>query len=151
MAHVRLSVKAIIIRDGRLLVIKNRDADGDWYLLPGGGQEAGETIAAALSRECLEEIGSEVRLGQLRFVRDYIGKHHEFALTDGDSHQVELMFECQLVSEPKLGTQPDAMQTGLEWLALNALGSFRLYPAALTSLLPGMHASDGPVYLGDVN
>jgi len=41
MPGVRLSVKAIIVRDGRLLVLKCRDDAGIWYALPGGGQEAG--------------------------------------------------------------------------------------------------------------
>lgn len=29
MALVRLSIKAIVIRDGRLLAVQNRDAEGD--------------------------------------------------------------------------------------------------------------------------
>lgn len=47
MRSVRLSVKAIIIREGRLLVLKCRDEDGVWYALPGGGQVAGETLDEA--------------------------------------------------------------------------------------------------------
>ena len=149
MARVRLSIKAIIIRDGRLLAVQNRDAEGDWYVLPGGGQEAGETVPAALRRECLEEIGATVRLGRLRFVRDYIARHHEFAASD-DSHQVELMFECELESAPMLGSRPDSMQTGIAWLELQDLASFRLYPRVLrTALLAD--ALDAPIYLGDVN
>jgi 8-oxo-dGTP diphosphatase len=119
--HVRLSVKAIITQHGRLLVLKNRDSVGEWFMLPGGGQEHGETIPAALNRECLEEIGSEVIVGPLRFIRDYIAKHHEFDTSDGGAHQVELMFECKLTSAPGPGTIPDAMQTGIEWLELSTL------------------------------
>jgi hypothetical protein len=37
MSRVRLSAKAIIIQDGRLLIVRNRDSSGDWYMLPGGG------------------------------------------------------------------------------------------------------------------
>ena len=95
MASVRLSIKAVVIESGRLLVIKNRDPDGDWYCLPGGGQEPGETILEALTRECVEEIGSEVVAGRLRFIRDYLASNHEFAEQDNDSHQVEMMFEAQ--------------------------------------------------------
>ncbi len=82
MRSVRLSVKAIIIREGRLLVLRCRDQSGVWYVLPGGGQMAGETLDQALKRECLEELGCEIRMGPLRFVRDYIAWHHEFAATN---------------------------------------------------------------------
>jgi len=37
MNHIRNSAKAIIIRDGCLLLIRNRDEEGDWFTLPGGG------------------------------------------------------------------------------------------------------------------
>ena len=151
MNKVRISAKAIIVQDGRLLVLRNRDAVGDWYSLPGGGQEHGETLTAALNRECLEEIGSGVTVGRLRFVRDYIAKHHEFASDEGDAHQVELMFGCELMSEPHPGALPDTMQTGIEWLELNALSNHRLYPKVLRQLLAADMTLDEPVYLGDVN
>ncbi|MEZ4649319.1 MAG: NUDIX domain-containing protein [Candidatus Eisenbacteria bacterium] len=151
MKRVRLSLKAIIIRDGHVLLIRNRDASGDWYLLPGGGQEHGEAIPVSLNRECVEEIGSEVEVGRLRIVRDYIGKHHEFAKEDGDAHQVELMFECTLRGSPRMGSVPDPMQTGVEWLPLDELETHRIYPSALKSMLAGISDHDGPVYLGDVN
>ena len=149
--HVRLSVKAIIIQDGRLLVLKNQDEAGDWYSLPGGGQDHGETIPAALNRECLEEIGARVTVGRLRFLRDYIASHHEFADTDGGFHQVELMFACELRDAPRAGSLPDGMQTGIAWLALDALGGHRLYPGVLKRLLAAQDSHDTPVYLGDVN
>jgi hypothetical protein len=33
-----------VIRDDDLLVLKMKDGDDDWFILPGGGQEVGETI-----------------------------------------------------------------------------------------------------------
>lgn len=150
MRGVRLSVKAIIIREGRLLVLKCRDEDGVWYALPGGGQEAGETLDGALRRECLEELGCDIRMGSLRFVRDYISWHHEFAACDPDSHQVELMFDAYLESEPSLATQPDSMQEGFAWLEVARLSGCRLYPRVLEQALPS-RGNTGVIYLGDVN
>ena len=150
MPGVRLSVKAIIIRQGRLLVLKCRDHEGVWYALPGGGQQVGETVIEALRRECLEELGCQVRIGPLRFIRDYISKNHEFAATDPDAHQVELMFECELESEPSLATQPDTMQEGFAWLEVSRLEGFRLYPRVLKKELRSTE-KNGVLYLGDVN
>jgi 8-oxo-dGTP diphosphatase len=149
--RVRLSIKAIIIQDGHLLAIRQLDALGEWYTLPGGGQHALETIPDALRRECLEEIGSDVAVGRLRFIRDYIGRNHEFAAEDGDMHQVELMFECRLLSEPCVGDVPDTFQTGIEWLDLSRLADYRLYPSTLRGLLTAPAQTGEAIYLGDVN
>jgi ADP-ribose pyrophosphatase YjhB (NUDIX family) len=150
---LRNSAKAIIIRDGRLLVIRNIDTDGDFHILPGGGQRFGETLGEALKRECLEEAGASVRVGRLRLVREYIGKNHEFASDDGEAHQLEFMFECELVDDysPREGHLPDQYQTGVTWLPLDELEKHRLYPKVLTGILTQGLNSLTPVYLGDVN
>ncbi|MCX6069761.1 MAG: NUDIX domain-containing protein [Chloroflexi bacterium] len=79
MDPVRNSGKAIVIRDESILVIAYRDEEGEWFSLPGGGQEPGETLTDALQRECLEELGVGVEAGPLRYIREYIGAHHEFS------------------------------------------------------------------------
>jgi 8-oxo-dGTP pyrophosphatase MutT (NUDIX family) len=149
MYPVRNSVKAIIVREGRLLCIRKRDGEGPYYLLPGGGQEKGETFPETARRECLEELGAEVEVGGLRFIREYIGRNHEFAATD-DAHQVEFMFECRLLTEPDpaRASQPDSDQEGLEWVELAAGPKARVYPRVLLERLLGRH---GELYWGDVN
>ena len=150
---VRISVKAVVVVDNRVLLVKHRDGQGDWYSLPGGGQRHGETLGEAVARECAEETGLRVRMGRLLFIRDYIAKNHEFAQEDGDAHQVELMFECELVEPgvPRLGASPDQMQTGSEWADLARLGDLRVYPQAVARILCGGVPRGGAVYLGDVN
>lgn len=147
----RISVKALIIEAGRILLPLHRDDAGLYYILPGGGQEEGETLAAALVRECREELGVDVNVGDLLGARDYIGRNHEFAATD-DAHQVELMFRCTLhgESQPALGTNPDPRQIGVEWVELARLDRVRFYPRRLAEILSTR--GDGAFgYLGDVN
>jgi 8-oxo-dGTP pyrophosphatase MutT (NUDIX family) len=153
MKPIRSAPKAIIVENGRLLALKMRDAEGLWYILPGGGQHVGETLDEALKRECREELGVDVEVGQLRFVRDYIGKNHEFADEDSDAHQVECMFECRIIDAAGLGngTDPDPGQVGVEWLPAETLEEYRLYPKALRPLIKHMDTEPLPIYMGDVN
>ncbi|NPV79090.1 MAG: NUDIX domain-containing protein [Firmicutes bacterium] len=153
MKNIRVSAKAVIIQDGRLLVTKNVDQFGTFYLLPGGGQLPGETLIDALKRECREEIGVEVDVGELLFVREYIGCNHEFAFWDGDIHQVELMFACTVRDGqvPQKGVEPDRYQVSVEWLDLDGLDSRRLYPQALKRYVASSRREERCIYMGDVN
>jgi 8-oxo-dGTP pyrophosphatase MutT (NUDIX family) len=52
-------VHVLIVRDGQLFMLRRANTgfmDG-YYTLPGGHQEAGESVSAAAHRECLEETG----------------------------------------------------------------------------------------------
>ena len=151
MPHVRVAAKAIVIRDGRLLVTRNSEETSAFFLLPGGGQEHGESLPEALRREVMEEVGVPVEVHDLVLVRDYIARHHEFAQVD-DAHQLELYFRCTLLGDtlPANGPNPDIWQTGVEWLDLTAPEAARLYPKVLQSLLLEPDAP-GPIYIGDVN
>ncbi|EKD84384.1 MAG: NUDIX hydrolase [uncultured bacterium] len=149
---LRNSAKALIIRDGQVLCTRNRDLLGDFYLLPGGGQNHGETLKDAVIRECREEIGAAVEVGHLYFVREYISANHELAEYDDSIHQIEFMFACRLLEEPGVGgsTSHDAMQTGVEWLPIAELASYRFYPGSLIeSLKVFPHVGFAQVYLGD--
>ena len=151
-AAIRNSAKAIIMESSCLLVIANADAAGAYYILPGGGQRFGETLHEALLRECHEEMGVEVEVGALLFVREYIGNHHEFAAQDADAHQIEFMFACQIRNgRPALGSQPDTYQFGVQWLPIHELQRYRLYPLALRPLIQNVHRAVAATYLGDVN
>jgi len=154
-ASIRNSAKAVVVRDGRLLVTINQDRDGTFYLLPGGGQERGETLAQALVRECLEETGIHVGVGDLLFAREYLSAHHEFAAYESDEHQIEFMFACRAgaTEEPRSERLADSWQVGAAFVPLDQLTELRFYPAALKDPLVKWARGSGdlPCYLGDIN
>ena len=151
--EIRNSAKAIIICDGMLLVTENEDCSGKYYLLPGGGQRHGETLHQALWRECLEEIGTDIEVGRLLLVREYIGSNHEFAEHDGGAHQIEFMFECSITSTDavEMGSNPDGPQTGVSWLPVRSLSRHRIYPSVLVDIIARGAFPAALSYLGDVN
>lgn len=62
-AQFRVAVSALIFDGERILLALRRDIE--WWNLPGGGMEIGETVDEALCREVKEETGLEVEVGQL--------------------------------------------------------------------------------------
>ncbi len=56
--------QAAIIRDGKILLIMHREHDGGraYWVIPGGGREAGETEEECVAREAWEETGLVVRV-----------------------------------------------------------------------------------------
>lgn len=149
---IRLSHKAIIVRDDQLLVTVNTGDFPTFYLCPGGGQHHSESADEALRRECREEIGCEVTVGSLAFLRDYIAADHEFAASDGWFHQVEAYFFCELVpgAVPRVTGEGDTFQTGVGWIPLDRLADEPLWPKALAGWL-ATPASQRPGYVGNVN
>lgn len=150
---IRVSVKAVIVKDNRILAAKKKDSEGFFYTLPGGGQEHSENMAEALNRECLEEISVSVKIKRPLFIRDYIGKNHEFPEhAERNLHHIEIMFDAEITGgTPANGILPDTGQLGMEWLDLGGLENLRLYPKAMIPHLKNYYEISEAVYLGDVN
>lgn len=148
---MRVSAKAIIVRKDSLLTLRCRREDGTYfYVLPGGGQEYGESLHDALRRECLEEIGVEVEPGPLLFVRDFMGTAAD--QPDKTEQQLEMMFETRLSKEkePCAGHRPDDYQEELAWLPIERLDEYIFYPLTLRPLLRGGTLGKNGIYLGAV-
>ena len=146
---IRNAVRAVILRDDQLLLLKKTGgARGERYALPGGAQEPQETLVQALSRECLEEIDSTVDIGNMMNVAD----HFKVRETDPPStrHRVEFLFSCSVPDDyvAHNGNKPDKSQTDVVWVNLARLASIPLYPESLHHWLPRSIAGDTGVYLG---
>jgi 8-oxo-dGTP diphosphatase len=155
MRPVRISAKAIIIQDGKLLTLHKMGEEVEYYALPGGGQNGGETLPEALRRECMEELSLEVEVGQIVYIRDYISANHEFARFNSESHILNIVFACRILSGvPQPGSVPDSRQVGIEWLPIDDLPNLPFFPQqGIPSIrrwwLEGKPAD--PIYLGDNN
>lgn len=79
------AVAAVIVQDGRLLLIRRgvEPSKGRWSL-PGGSIEWGEALADAVTREVREETGLEVEVGKVAGVFDVIteGAEYHYVIVD---------------------------------------------------------------------
>jgi ADP-ribose pyrophosphatase YjhB (NUDIX family) len=111
--NLKASVEALITRgvgpDAELLLGRRSDADhrGTWDA-PGGFLNTGDTIEAALIRECRRELGVDVEIGRL------VGVYEEqFA----GSTIVSIVYECRaLRGEPTAGVD---FVDDARWFALD--------------------------------
>lgn len=73
---IRQAARAIVFDDQQNIALLHVEKGG-YYKLPGGGVEDGEDLITALKRECLEEIGCHVDVGQeLGMIIEYRGKYN---------------------------------------------------------------------------
>ena len=146
---IRNAVRAVIVRNDQVLLLKKAGGiSGERFALPGGGQNLGETLAQALKRECLEEIGSTIEIVALMNVAD----HFKPRETDPPStrHLVEFLFRCIVPDDyvAHNGIKPDKSQLDVVWKNLADLAAIPLYPESLSHWLSRGIPGDTVVYLG---
>jgi 8-oxo-dGTP pyrophosphatase MutT (NUDIX family) len=132
------------------LLSKYKDHRGHWYVMPGGGQQAGETLEECLVREVEEELGITVEVGALMYLREIIEERHRGTDLPAGFHQVEVFFDCVLPDgeEPNMGQVADAHQVGHAWVELDRLKDLLFFPLALADRItdPALRGR----YLGDM-
>jgi 8-oxo-dGTP diphosphatase len=64
-------VRAILVDDGKLLTIKRNKTSQEYWVLPGGGIEKGETPEQALVREVKEETGIDCVVNEFVMSQPY--------------------------------------------------------------------------------
>ena len=146
---IRNAARALILQEDKILLLRKDGYEkGERFALPGGGQDIGETLAEALIRECLEEIGTQVEIRGLACVADCFKPRD----TDPPATRqlVEFLFECTIPDDyvPVNGSHPDKHQVEVVWVRLDELADTPLYPRSLAPFLSYPGERSGTVYLG---
>ena len=149
---IRNAVRALIIRDDRVLLLrKGGDERGERYALPGGAQDPGETLQQALHRECKEEIDTETEILDLLHVADFYRQRPGPPATV--RHQIEFLFSCSVPESyvPRNGSHPDGHQIEVIWTRLGELGDMPLLPRGIASWITNPETTGGRVYQGVIS
>ena len=145
-AEPRIRVSAILSWNGRMLLCRHEKADRQYWLLPGGGVNSGESLTRALHRELAEEIGIDDRLpleGPVAIV-DSIAPAHSYVT----KHVVHIIFSGDLSGRSlETVTSADAAVRGHRLFAVPELGDIVLHPP-IQRFLERWQPGDPVVYLG---
>ena len=141
----RIRVSAILRREDRILLIRQQKGDREYWLLPGGGVNGGESLIDALRRELTEEVGLEATLpleGPVA-IADSISPERAPA-----KHVVHIMFAGHLGGRSlETVTSRDAAVRGHRLFGIDELSGVTLHPP-IQRFLARWQPGDPTVYLG---
>jgi 8-oxo-dGTP diphosphatase len=132
-AHPVVGVGAVVVRDGKALIVKraHEPRKGEWSL-PGGLLELGESLQDAVRREIKEETSLEIEVGPVietfdRVHRDDAGRiRYHFVIVD---------FVCW----PDGGEAvPGSDAEGVAWVTASEIDDYKVNTHAKAVILKGL-------------
>ncbi len=121
---------AIIVKDRSVLLIHRIKKGEEYFVLPGGTWEEGESIEETAIRECLEETSLEVTLGRkvLELKNHSDGKVNHIFLVNDFTGVPELGGE-----ERERNSEENAYE--LMWISLEELSNINLVPSEIKKVV----------------
>ena len=127
--------QCLVVRDNKILMVKHKQGNDEWYCSPGGGIEAGETPEQAAIRELQEECN----------VSGTIIKKTSVYVDPFDDCNFFYTFHVDIGNQvPSLGHDPEfgietQYLTEVRWMALNEISEIdraHLWASGLLSIVP---------------
>jgi ADP-ribose pyrophosphatase YjhB (NUDIX family) len=144
----RIRVSAILSWGGRVLLCRHEKPGKEYWLLPGGGVNSGESLVDALHRELREEVGifDEIPVEGPVAIADSIAPQRTFAA----KHVVHIIFAGDLEGRSlETVTSEDAAVRGHRLFGLDELDEIVLHPP-IARFLQRWQPGDPVVYLGPI-
>jgi ADP-ribose pyrophosphatase YjhB (NUDIX family) len=142
----RIRVSAILRRQDRILLCRHEKGEKEYWLLPGGGVNSGESLVDALHRELREEVGIADELpveGPVAIV-DSISPQRSFAA----KHVVHIIFAGDLGARSlEDASSVDEAVRGHRLFEVGELEDVVLHPP-IQRFLARWRPGDPVVYLG---
>ncbi|MCB1143075.1 MAG: NUDIX hydrolase [Leptospiraceae bacterium] len=126
---LRVRVAALIENDaGEILLLKQKKKKKDYWLLPGGGIEFGESAINALERELLEELNIQIEKPEFLLLNENIDPN-------GGRHLIQLVFSAKIKSGEPVLPKKDKIILDFQYFSRANLESIEIRPDIKTYLL----------------
>jgi 8-oxo-dGTP diphosphatase len=143
----RIRVSAILRWQGRMLLCRQEKPGKEYWLLPGGGVDAGESLIEALRRELREELGVEADVqfeGPVAIVDSIAPK----SSAPSRKHVVHIIFAADLSHRSLQDVETrDAAVKGARLFSVDELQDVVVHPP-IKRFLERWESGDPAVYLG---
>lgn len=132
----KLNIRAagVIIHNGKILA--HRNINSDHYALVGGRVQIGENSAKTVKREMQEELGKNIEItGYIATIENFFemkgSKYHEILFV----HQADFISDEDKKIEYILKNKEGKDYLQYEWIDLNKIEEYPLYPKAIQTIL----------------
>ncbi|HYE60858.1 MAG TPA: NUDIX domain-containing protein [Phycisphaerales bacterium] len=119
--EVEVIARGLCVRNNRVLLCKN--LKHDYFYLPGGHVEFGETAGTALARELQEEAAIDCKVGRLLLAHEHIFRQGRRV-----RHELNLVFHVEL---PDVEVVSQEEKISFEWADLGTIGERDVRPEAV--------------------
>jgi 8-oxo-dGTP pyrophosphatase MutT (NUDIX family) len=136
--ETRIRVAALIVDEGRVLLVSTKKGREGYLVPPGGGLEPPETLAEGVVREAFEEADLEISCGGLVGYREVVYP---------ERFELELYFRATLLQNPESIGSVSEEERKVRWVELSALAETPHFPEGLAGLCQ-RRADQEPLYLG---
>lgn len=125
MTIIKSTARACVVHNNMLLLVTN---DNSYWYLPGGHQNAKESLKDCAEREVFEETGLEVSCGDILFCS-------EFYDANINSHKVEIIFEATPASSlPNKWLDTDNSVSNAKFFKIEELSTVNVQPSYLKKI-----------------
>ena len=126
--NMNTAARVIILHQGRILLIHRIKFGQEYYVLPGGSIEKGETPSQAAIREIKEETNFDIKLDKLLWkIKEKVNgevKLGHYFLAKSFNGNLKL-------GGPERGRQSNTNIYLFEWVLVTKLNDYLLYPKGL--------------------
>lgn len=117
----KIAQKAIIVKEGKALLLRDPRENRVIWEIPGGRMNIDEEPREAVAREIMEELGVAISVGEVVYMGQFI---HE---SEGKRAFV-IVYEASLVDETAEFVLSDAEVCEIAWVSKDELTHFELFP-----------------------
>jgi ADP-ribose pyrophosphatase YjhB (NUDIX family) len=125
---IKVRVAGVFTRGDEILLANHVKDGRSYWLLPGGGLEFGESLAAALEREMREETSLETRTGKLLLIAESLPP-------DKHRHVLNLVFQAEVLSGVAHLNEVSERLKGVGWRKRAELAGLTFFPDIKAALL----------------
>lgn len=142
--NIHVQARAVVIQDDHILLCKTTGLQPDFYFLPGGHIEHGESAKDSILRELSEEIGFDFTINRFLGCMEFSFDPQVMLYAKCHTHEYNFIFEASsaTLTPPHMPLQQIEKHIEIVWLPLHELTHIDLRPDIMKTQIPTWLSSD---------